>query len=156
MTEIPLTPARLREEANDRTAPIGDFRRLLREAADALDAALKERDEARIKCHVCGKPASCIGAYEGTSLFEPACDACCGHGNEDGACKPITEWIEWAAKNLVELEASVDAAAARVEAEQEQVAVQPDEREADLRNSDGARMVSGAGQNGSVVSGGPR
>jgi protein gp37 len=36
-------------------------------------------------CRGCGGPATCFGAYEGGSP-EPGCDACCGHGNEDGWC----------------------------------------------------------------------
>ena len=41
-------------------------------------------------CHVGGEPAACVGRYErqdGPDL--PACDVCCGHGNEDGYCSPI-------------------------------------------------------------------
>lgn len=59
-----------------------------------------------LACHVCGKPAYCIGSYEGDSQYRPACDACCGHGNEDGWCRPIneaiakmSEWIEEANTN---------------------------------------------------------
>lgn len=40
----------------------------------------------------CGKPASCIGAYEQNDAPEAyACDDCCGHGNEDGHCRPVSE-----------------------------------------------------------------
>lgn len=42
-------------------------------------------------CHICGKPATCLGVYEGRD-DQPrlaACDDCCGHGNEDGWCVPI-------------------------------------------------------------------
>lgn len=41
-------------------------------------------------CANCGKPATCIGRYEGPE--QPvafACDECCGHGNEDGWCKRL-------------------------------------------------------------------
>jgi len=41
------------------------------------------------RCAICGLPATCIGAYEGSSIDEPACDTCCGHGNEDGHCRPL-------------------------------------------------------------------
>lgn len=41
-------------------------------------------------CATCGKPATCIGRYEGMTEDDPACDDCCGHGNEDGRCEPIT------------------------------------------------------------------
>ncbi len=41
-------------------------------------------------CFNCGKPATCLGAYEGAETENYACDECCGHGNEDGHCHPIT------------------------------------------------------------------
>lgn len=41
-------------------------------------------------CDVCGKPASCIGKYD-ADAYSPACDECCGHGNEDGHCIRCTE-----------------------------------------------------------------
>ena len=41
-------------------------------------------------CAFCDKPATCFGAYEGYEDAERACDECCGHGNEDGRCWPIT------------------------------------------------------------------
>lgn len=44
-------------------------------------------------CRACGKPATCIGRYEGHGDYAPACDACCGHGNEDGVCWPLEEAI---------------------------------------------------------------
>jgi hypothetical protein len=45
--------------------------------------------DAKLACAVCGEPATCIGAYEGQTEESPACDACCGHGCEDGKCTPI-------------------------------------------------------------------
>ena len=42
-------------------------------------------------CAVCGEPATCIGAYEGAEEETPACDKCCGHGCEDGKCRPIAD-----------------------------------------------------------------
>lgn len=43
-------------------------------------------------CAICGKPAACFGCYEDPSGADQyACDGCCGHGNEDGWCKPISE-----------------------------------------------------------------
>jgi hypothetical protein len=42
-----------------------------------------------VTCAICGGPAACIGAYEGRSVEEFACDNCCAHGNEDGHCRPI-------------------------------------------------------------------
>lgn len=44
-------------------------------------------EDAPVYCHICGAPATCFGTYEGRSGF--ACDVCCGHGCEDGSCKPI-------------------------------------------------------------------
>jgi hypothetical protein len=41
------------------------------------------------KCAHCGKPATCIGAYEEDGPDTPACDDCCGHGQEDGHCLPL-------------------------------------------------------------------
>ncbi len=43
-------------------------------------------------CAQCGeRTAVCVGAYEGAEekVDEPACGECCGHGNEDGRCRPI-------------------------------------------------------------------
>lgn len=40
-------------------------------------------------CHICGKPATCIGQYESAEEESPACDDCCGHGCEDGKCRPV-------------------------------------------------------------------
>lgn len=35
--------------------------------------------------------ATCFGAYEDSTPVEWACDLCCGHGNEDGWCKPLKQ-----------------------------------------------------------------
>lgn len=40
------------------------------------------------KCSICGKPASCMGQYDGTP-WSYACNECCGHGCEDGQCYEI-------------------------------------------------------------------
>lgn len=42
-------------------------------------------------CIHCGAPATCVGAYEASEIWEPACDECCGHGCEDGQCYPLDE-----------------------------------------------------------------
>jgi hypothetical protein len=47
-------------------------------------------DSDMIGCHVCGAQATCFGSYEDMG-WEPACDSCCGHGNEDGRCFPLGE-----------------------------------------------------------------
>ncbi len=60
---------------------------------------MRTREEARIArnpgpgpCAHCGEPATCFGVYEDPSgPVERACDACCGHGNEDGWCESIRE-----------------------------------------------------------------
>ena len=46
---------------------------------------------AHVACntHECTQPAACIGEYEGHGGEAPACDSCCGHGNEDGYCRPL-------------------------------------------------------------------
>ncbi len=43
-----------------------------------------------LKCIHCGNPASCVGKYDNMDGYEPACDDCCGHGNEDGHCEQVT------------------------------------------------------------------
>lgn len=37
-------------------------------------------------CATCGAAASCAGCYEDMVDMEYSCDACCGHGCEDGLC----------------------------------------------------------------------
>ena len=46
-------------------------------------------DRMRSVCATCGKPATCVGAYEGATEEAPSCDDCCGHGCEDGKCRPL-------------------------------------------------------------------
>lgn len=41
-------------------------------------------------CAICGGAATCVGRYD-TDIADPACDVCCGHGNEDGHCIRCTE-----------------------------------------------------------------
>ena len=55
-----------------------------------------------LRCATCGAKAACIGRYEDMDRDEPACNACCGHGCEDGHCDPlfdvdgdITQDIAW-------------------------------------------------------------
>lgn len=60
------------------------------------DAAIKRAP----KCSVCGKPATCLGRYEGHGPWRWACDDCCGHGNEDGECRPISDVAEWMTTKL--------------------------------------------------------
>ncbi|CAM3462694.1 hypothetical protein G4177_06270 [Corallococcus sp. ZKHCc1 1396] len=62
---------------------------------DALRAQVAEQHRALLAvqatCRTCPKPATCWGAYEQHDApWEPSCDDCCGHGNEDGRCERIT------------------------------------------------------------------
>lgn len=61
-----------------------------RSYAKALMAAIK----GEALCEGCGNPATCVGEYE-TCNEEVAfaCDHCCGHGNEDGWCKPLEDFV---------------------------------------------------------------
>ena len=58
-------------------------------ANEELHKRLGDLLDAGPVCATCGKPATCIGAYEGSTVDEYACDDCCGHGNEDGHCRPL-------------------------------------------------------------------
>lgn len=51
------------------------------------------------------KPATCFGVYEVELDAAPSfcCDDCCGHGNEDGWCKPIAEYDLFLAEAFAEL-----------------------------------------------------
>lgn len=73
------------------------------ENCDSIEAAARLRKRAeRTKtvtdlgdvCAHCDRPPVCIGVYE-DSTGQPAlaCDECCGHGNEDGWCKLLTEYL---------------------------------------------------------------
>jgi hypothetical protein len=42
------------------------------------------------RCATCGAVATCFGAYDGRAEAH-ACDACCGHGGEDGYCVAVGE-----------------------------------------------------------------
>jgi hypothetical protein len=45
----------------------------------------------QILCHFCNSAATCLGRYEDSKgSYKYSCDACCGHGNEDGKCKSLT------------------------------------------------------------------
>jgi len=68
-------------------------------AASVVARLLKQQDAHLVtikrlpECDICGKPASCIGIYDAMEGEAPACDECCGHGNEDGTCLPIADWV---------------------------------------------------------------
>lgn len=62
-----------------------------------------------ITCAECNDAlAVCIGRYDAMTEYAPACSDCCGHGNEDGHCLPISEWIPWAGKQLAKDEKERD------------------------------------------------
>ncbi len=45
-----------------------------------------------VLCSHCNElPATCIGRYDVMTEDAPACSECCGHGNEDGNCRPFQE-----------------------------------------------------------------
>lgn len=64
------------------------------DGVESAAAAVRKLQDVVLRCHVCDKPASCIGRYEGHGDFAPACDVCCGHGNEDGVCWPLGRAIK--------------------------------------------------------------
>ncbi len=61
---------------------------LEREHLSAMKAAVDCIAVRNPACGCCERAATCVGAYEG-SLIDFACDECCGHGNEDGWCRPL-------------------------------------------------------------------
>jgi len=81
----------------------------LTELATAALADTKQRGPTL--CHQCEKePAVCTGIYEDGDEH-PACDKCCGHGNEDGWCvgiKPSIREPLLAAGMLAALTANAD------------------------------------------------
>lgn len=62
--------------------------------------ALVEAVTAAIVCEVCGKAAACIGEYERGE--HAACDDCCQHGNKDGHCRPVHEWVQDVVDDLMQ------------------------------------------------------
>lgn len=56
------------------------------------DPPLTELEQLRLshpKCSCCGAIATCFGTYEGNANWGYGCDACCGHGCEDGRCTAL-------------------------------------------------------------------
>ena len=65
-------------------------------------------------CSYCGKPASCIGKADDGHGWAYACDECCGHGNEDSCCYPLSRIpAEWNRRDEVEEKAEKEEDAAR-------------------------------------------
>jgi hypothetical protein len=55
-------------------------------------AVSREASVPQLTCAHCENPATCFGEYETCEgVVSPACDTCCGHGGEDGWCRPIAE-----------------------------------------------------------------
>lgn len=72
-----------------------------REPVPLLPVAAPETGTPPILCESgdCGRAATCFGVYEcETDPLRFACDTCCGHGCEDGWCKPIAELAAYARK----------------------------------------------------------
>lgn len=79
----------------------------------ALDAAIEHFEHCGLtaalqrqllKCRTCDRAATCIGQYEGHGGYAPSCDSCCGHGNEDGWCRPVAEAIAEMSRWILESE----------------------------------------------------
>ncbi len=68
-----------------------------------------------IECQTsgCKSPVTCFGCYEGMGETLPACDDCCGHGNEDGWCRPIAEVFKWGDKHSERADAIEEESEAR-------------------------------------------
>jgi hypothetical protein len=56
-------------------------------------------------CDSCGKPATCVGQFDGSCTPTYACDACCDHDEQDdGECAPLEpEPPQWADGSSVKL-----------------------------------------------------
>jgi hypothetical protein len=59
------------------------------EAAEAKLVAPPPAPQTCATCHICGKPATCLGQYDNMTDPAYACDSCCGHGCEDGRCMTL-------------------------------------------------------------------
>lgn len=58
----------------------------------AIAGVLHQEMEFQPTCEVCERAlATCYGTYETPDAYLFACDGCCGHGSEDGVCRPIRE-----------------------------------------------------------------
>ena len=80
-------------------------------------------------CYYCGKPASCIGKADDGHGWAYACDECCGHGNEDSCCYPLSRIpAEWNRRDEVEEKAEKEEDAARARHVREAVEGVSDER----------------------------
>lgn len=80
--------AKLRDYDQCNDDDIDEAAKLLELLRDRL-AADREIGDRLPRCRFCGTLATCHGTYEGDTGF--ACDACCGHGCEDGRCESISE-----------------------------------------------------------------
>lgn len=66
---------------------------MFRESGELEDvkAIARERDAAMRLCSICRKPAACFGRYDNMKTAAYACNDCCGHGCEDGWCRPVVD-----------------------------------------------------------------
>ena len=64
--------------------------------------------QAPICSHCKRAPATCLGQYDNMPDEQHACDACCGHGNEDGWCNPIAKVADSSGQARHGFEACVD------------------------------------------------
>jgi hypothetical protein len=60
-------------------------------AVDGYRQKAAAAEQTHPKCVMCGKLAACLGSYESDDCWEYSCNECCGHGNEDGVCFPLSE-----------------------------------------------------------------
>lgn len=79
------------------------------DAAALVEACEARAKDAAARCYVGCGPAACVGAYEGQTADEYACDECCGHGQEDGHCRRIERDPQQYAADVVALCALVRA-----------------------------------------------
>lgn len=84
------------------------------------DHSCPPKDERVLPSCACGAVATCFGLYESDEEedWAYACDACCGHGNEDGTCESIADLGSlWrvASVRLSNLESDLDRAQRRIQ-----------------------------------------
>jgi protein gp37 len=73
-----------------RSFDIDWMRSLIRQCDAAAVPIFCKQLGVNVKCDAhgpaCTGKAACIGMYESMEQYQPACNACCAHGNEDGHC----------------------------------------------------------------------
>lgn len=89
MIKLENAARRAESVAVDQRTQIDRLKAELEKANDKPITMLKAMAEGTEHCDMCGKPATCLGAYESEENLGFACDECCGHGNEDGWCVQV-------------------------------------------------------------------